>query len=44
MKNEQECAVHCNPEDGDPEPMAFVGTLQERRQQLRASRRQGLRR
>ena len=44
MKNEQECAVHCNPEDGDPETMAFAGTLQERRQQLRASRRQGLRR
>ena len=40
MKNEQECAVHCNPEDGDPETMNYSGTLQQRREQLKAARRQ----
>jgi hypothetical protein len=43
MKDENECAVHCNPEDGDPETMAFAGTLQQRREQLKAARRRGLR-
>jgi hypothetical protein len=44
MNDPQECAVHAEPADGDPETMAFAGTLQQRREQLRAARRHGLRR
>jgi hypothetical protein len=44
MIDPQECQIHADVPDGDPETMAFAGTLQERRRQLRAARRQGLRR
>jgi hypothetical protein len=44
MKDESECRTHCGPADDDPETMAFAGTSQQRREQLRAARRQGLQR
>jgi hypothetical protein len=44
MKDENECAVHCNPEDDDPELLSFAGTLSGRREQLKAARRRGLQR
>jgi hypothetical protein len=43
MRNPQECQIHALPTDDDPETMAFAGTLQQRREQLRAARRYGLR-
>jgi hypothetical protein len=42
MIDPQECAVHCDVPDGDPETLNYSGTLQMRREQLRAARRHGL--
>jgi hypothetical protein len=44
MKDESECRTHAGPPDSDPETMGFAGTLQQRREQLRAARRYGLQR
>ena len=44
MKDPQECQVHAEPADDDPELLAYAGTLQQRREQLRAARRHGLQR
>jgi hypothetical protein len=44
MRNPQECEVHAFPVDDDPALLNFAGTLQQRREQLRAARRQGLQR
>jgi|HubBroStandDraft_6_1064221.scaffolds.fasta_scaffold636553_2 hypothetical protein len=44
MKNPEECSVHCSPPDNDPELLSYAGTLSQRREQLRAARRQGLQR
>jgi hypothetical protein len=44
MKDENECRTHCGPADGDPETMNYSGTLQQRREQLKAARRHGLQR
>jgi hypothetical protein len=41
MKLESECQIHADVPDGDPETMAFAGTLQMRRDALRAPRRYG---
>jgi hypothetical protein len=43
MIDPQECAVHCDVPDGDPETMAFAGTLASRKRQLKLARRYGLR-
>jgi hypothetical protein len=43
MKDESECRTHCGPADDDPALLSFSGTLQQRRQQLKAARRYGLR-
>jgi hypothetical protein len=45
MKDENECKTHCNPAAEDPvELLSIAGTRRQARQQLRASRRQGLQR
>jgi hypothetical protein len=43
MIDPQECQIHADVPDDDPETMAFAGTLQQRREQLKAARRYGLR-
>jgi hypothetical protein len=43
MIDRSECRTHADPADGDPETLNYGGTLQQRRQQLRAARRHGLR-
>jgi hypothetical protein len=43
MIDPQECAVHCDVPDGDPETLGFAGTAAMRREQLKAARRHGLR-
>jgi hypothetical protein len=42
MIDPEECAVHCSPADDDPALLSFGGTLQQRREQLKAARRRGL--
>jgi hypothetical protein len=44
LKNPEECQVHADVPDGDPETLGFAGTLQQRCEQLRATRRYGLQR
>jgi hypothetical protein len=43
MLDPAECKTHCDVPDGDPETMNYAGTLAQRREQLKAARRQGLR-
>jgi hypothetical protein len=43
MRNPQECEVHALPTDDDPAFLSYSGTLQQRREQLRADRRHGSR-
>jgi hypothetical protein len=44
MKDPQECAIHADPTDDDPELLSYAGTLAQRREQLKTARRHGLRR
>jgi hypothetical protein len=43
MVDRSECKTHADVPDGDPETMAFAGTLQQRKRQLKTARRYGLR-
>jgi hypothetical protein len=43
MIDPAECRTHADPPDGDPATLSYSGTLRQRRQQLKAARRRGLR-
>jgi hypothetical protein len=43
MRDKSECRTHADVPDDDPELLNYSGTLHQRRQQLKAARRYGLR-